>query len=128
MQSDTFSSPLHLIDRISERVSSLTGEIQRAEDQMKVLRDQGLIRAGIWMKQEKYLYLIHPSDGFGYRKREYVGADPVKIAEVHAGIKRAEQYDEVKRLMESLRQRLNMLVFNLRTAYDSSSLKNGRDW
>lgn len=105
-----------LIHHVENQVQSLKRQIQTEEDEMASLKAMGLIYAGTWYKGGKYLYLIHPSDGFGYRKREYIGAEPEKVQAALDGIERGKRYDKTKARMEYLRRQLNSIQYHLMNA------------
>lgn len=83
---------------------------------MADLKKQGLIYAGTWWKDGKYLYLVYPSDGFGSRKRQYIGAEQEKIDEANAGIGRGQKFNEAKARMLRLRDQLNTIQYHLLSA------------
>lgn len=105
-----------LLNHIGDQIASIKASIDLEEAEMKTLKDAGLIYAGTWYKSGKYLYLIHPSDGFGYRKREYVGAEPEKIAAALEGIERGRKYDKAKARRNRLRDELNTIQYHLMNA------------
>lgn len=90
-----------------EKLSALESAIEAEQEKIRLLRELGITRAGVWWKAGKYLYLIHPSDGFGYRHREYVGADPEKVKAALDSIQRATEHDEAKARLDRLTYRLN---------------------
>lgn len=96
-----------LLIQIGEQIRTLKEKIDAEQIIMDELKKAGLIYAGTWWKGGKYLYLIHPSDGFGYRKREYIGADTEKIAEAMAGIDRGRKYDDAKSRQSMAGAKLN---------------------
>lgn len=91
-----WSSIEQLISEVSEQVRTIQAAIQTDEFNMEQLRKAGICYAGVWWKAGKYLYLVHPSDGFGYRQREYIGADPEKVQAALDSIKRGDLYNECK--------------------------------
>lgn len=86
-----------LISEVAEQVRQLKEAIEIEQANMNLLDRAGIKYAGIWWKDGKYLYLVGASDGFGYRKREYIGADPVKVQAAMDSLKRGEMYLEAKR-------------------------------
>lgn len=105
-----------LLQHIENQVQSLKRQIQTEEDCMADLKKQGLIYAGTWWKDGKYLYLVYPSDGFGSRKRQYIGAEQEKIDEANAGIGRGQKFNEAKARMLRLRDQLNTIQYHLLSA------------
>jgi len=81
--------------KLPELIERNANEVERLAGEMKTLKKAGLIYASPHWRAKKYFYLIHPTNADG-RRREYVGTDPDKIADAHAGIERAEQYDALR--------------------------------
>lgn len=84
------NAPIHhsieaLLDAVGNQIRDIKQKIDADDQQLSTLKEQGLIYAGTWMKAGKYMYLIYPSDGFGYRKREYIGSDPEAILKATQG-------------------------------------------
>jgi len=86
-----------LISEVAEQVRQLKEAIEIEQANMNLLDRAGIKYAGIWWKDGKYLYLVGASDGFGYRRREYIGADPVKVQAAMDSLKRGEMYLAAKR-------------------------------
>ncbi len=81
-------------------------------EQMAALQEQGLIYATVYWRpsntgEAKYLYLHFPPQRGQDRTRQYVGADPDKIAAAQAGIARAKQYDVLAAEQAEIRKRVN---------------------
>lgn len=91
-----WSSIEQLISEVSEQVRQLKEAIEIEQANMNLLDRAGIKYAGIWWKDGKYLYLVGASDGFGYRRREYIGADPVKVQAAMDSLKRGQLYLEAK--------------------------------
>lgn len=91
-----WSSIEQLISEITEQVRQLQEAIQLDEFNMEQLKKAGISYAGVWWKAGKYLYLVHPSDGYGYRQREYIGADPEKVQMAMDSLKRGQMFLEAK--------------------------------
>jgi len=105
-----------LLNHIENQVHALKRQIQTEEEHMADLKKQGLIYAGTWWKDGKYLYLVYPSDGFGSRKRQYIGAEEQKIKEANEGISRGQKYNEAKHRMLRMRDQLNRIQYHLMSA------------
>jgi len=115
------NAPIHhsiedLHNAVGNQIRDIKDKIAADDQQLTKLKEQGLIYAGTWMKAGKYMYLIYPSDGFGYRKRKYVGADPEAIRRATQGIERAREYDNIKTKRRHLQERLNTIEHYLRMA------------
>lgn len=108
-----YGSIEQVLSQIREKINRLKAEIEKDEMTMETLREQGLIYAGTWMKAGKYMYLIFPSDGFGYRERRYIGADPAKIKEAMDGIERGKEYNSAKYRRNRNRQTLDAVQGHL---------------
>lgn len=90
---DSFSS---LALELPGRMAAVCVEIEQIEARMRVLANQGLVRAipdwRMSRKKPPHLTLIYPADATGKRPRKYLGRDPVKVQEAIAAIERAEEY------------------------------------
>jgi len=92
-------------DRLEKRHKSISG----AMDQLK---EQGLIYATLYYRDNKYLYLNYPLTD-GPRRREYVGCDPQKIAEAKAGVDRGKRFDALSRELKALEEQMDSMKFYL---------------
>lgn len=92
-----WSSIEQLISEIAEQVRQLQEAIEIEQHNMNQLDRAGIKYAGVWWKDGKYLYLVGASDGFGYRKREYIGADQVKVQAAMDSLKRGQLFLECKK-------------------------------
>jgi hypothetical protein len=66
--------------------------------------------------QPRYLYLIHPTQDDGSRKREYIGADPDKQAEALARVKAWDELQVVKNEGREIVHRLAAITGHLARA------------
>ncbi|MDO5693666.1 MAG: hypothetical protein Q4G70_14530 [Pseudomonadota bacterium] len=87
--------------KVNVLILKVTEQRKCLEREMRKLRSKGLSYAKPHWRDDKYLYLLHPSKVGEPRRREYVGTDPKRIAAAQAAIGRAEQYDA---LAHQLRQ------------------------
>jgi len=105
-----------LLATIAANVQRIRASIEIERGEMIKLQEAGLIYAGTWYKNKKYLYLVHPDrDGQG-RQREYIGADEAKVNEALAGIERAKKYDKCAARKEWLERQLGSVAYQLRQA------------
>lgn len=93
-----------LLDRI-QLIARNTSEMQR-------LDAEGRIYASPHWREGRYLYLIHPSEG-GRRVREYVGAEPKKIAKAMRGVQNAQNFDDLERQTCMVSRSLERIAFTL---------------
>lgn len=91
-----WSSIEQLISEVSDQIKAAQEAIQTDEFNMEQLKKAGISYAGTWWKAGKYLYLVHSSDGFGYRQREYIGADTEKVQAALASIERGKLFEQCK--------------------------------
>lgn len=94
---DSFS---RLALELPGRMASACVEIEQIEARMRVLANQGLVRATPdWRmsrrKKGAHLTLVFPADASGKRPRKYIGRDPIKVQEALAAIDRADEYDRL---------------------------------
>lgn len=113
-----WSSIEQLISEISEQVRQLNEAIEIEQHNMNQLDKAGIKYAGIWWKDGKYLYLVGASDGFGSRKREYIGADPVKVKAAMDSLKRGQMYLECKKRRDRNRATLSSLTRYLTSTHE----------
>ena len=57
--------------------------------------------------EKKYLYLIHPTESDGSRKREYIGCDPQRIQNALAAVDRLAQLQRLDTTSKKLRSKLS---------------------
>jgi hypothetical protein len=93
------------IRQISEAAREIETAYFETVDRMEELKRLGLIYAGTHYKAGKYLYLVYPSQYGENRVRKYIGADPEKIAEALAGIKRGVEYRQLEERKRQLEHR-----------------------
>lgn len=108
-----WSSIEQLVNEVSEQIKAAKAAIQTDEFNMEQLKKAGISYAGTWWKARKYLYLVHPSDGFGYRKREYIGADAEKVQAALAGIERGKLFEQCKQRRDWNRKVLSEMQLQL---------------
>jgi hypothetical protein len=68
-----------IIQAINDGLARLDAAISEHSAEITRLEDEGMINAKEYWRNDKYLYLIYPQRS-GERTREYIGADPEKIA------------------------------------------------
>lgn len=74
-----------------EHMEQVGHELAILDEKLGELEDLERYHAGTYWRDDKYLYIIYPSEN-GQRKREYIGADPEKVAEALAPIRRHKLY------------------------------------
>lgn len=113
-----WSSIEQLISEIAEQVRQLQAAIEIEQHNMNQLNKAGIKYAGIWWKDGKYLYLVSASDGFGSRKREYIGADPEKVKAAMDSLKRGQLFLECKQRRDRNHATLSNLQRYLKSSYE----------
>lgn len=103
-------------------IKKLDADIADISARMVELQKAGLVYATEhWRKgadgEPKYLYLLYPQKTGEPRKREYVGCDPVRVAEARAAIVRAGEYDELAGRLAALSYRARSIGEALDNAY-----------
>lgn len=101
-----------------EAIKARNGELA---EQMAALQEQGLIYATVYWRpdkdgEDKYLYLHFPPERGKERTRQYIGADPEKIAAAKTGIARAKHYDALAAEQAELRKRIDDAHLHLEQA------------
>ena len=94
-----------IVAALPRLIDGIDRELREVCSRMKVLEKNGLVYATEHWRDDRYLYLIYPMTG-GDRRREYVGADSVKIAEARAGIERGREFDELAGRLKQIEGRL----------------------
>lgn len=94
---DSFSS---LALSLPGKMATLLVEIEQIEARIRVLAEQGLIRAvPDWRSNRRgkgeYLTIVFQPDSTGKRPRKYIGRDPAKVQAALAALDRAEEYDRL---------------------------------
>lgn len=82
-------------------------ECERISATMENLKYAGLIYARTHWREQKYFYLIYPTDSSGNRKREYIGTNAEKIKTSQDAIARAHEYDRLAADLARIEKRLN---------------------
>jgi hypothetical protein len=104
-----------LADKLPAVIASQKEILAAKTREMQELKAAGLIYAKPHMRAGKYFYLIFPSRN-GERERRYVGADPKKIDEAKAAMRRAVEYDRLAAEVRGLEQRLARGLDSLQSA------------
>jgi hypothetical protein len=86
---------------------------------------QPVLASPYWRKdrhgQPHYLYLIHPTQGDGSRRREYIGADPEAQAEALARIEAHEKLVQVRTEIHEIDHRPVAITGHLARALRSAT-------
>jgi len=105
---------------VADLVIARAAQLADVQARMAVLQKAGMIKASEWWKDQKYLYLVYPTNGVT-RKREYIGTDPAKISAARDAIVRQADYarlDQVRLQLErqilQARGTLQRAVYELR--------------
>ena len=91
---DPFPVVLVRLSCLRAQVVSAHVKFQSQEKKRRALLKKGVIRANKHLRAGRYLVLVYPQEN-GKRQREYIGADPERIAHVQAGIERAGELDRL---------------------------------
>ena len=122
--------PSDLLQRVVKAFEDLEKHIQSIELEMSDLETQGMINASYWWKKHEYLYLVHPTDDTGYRKREYIGNDAEKVKAAKDAVERYEAWCKLSVKLEVLKgKRLHAMasVSNILYLLKSSQLNMWRN-
>jgi hypothetical protein len=71
--------------------------------------------------QPRYLYLIHPTQGDGSRKREYIGTDPEAQVEALARVKAWDELQTIESGMREIVHRLAAITGHLARALHAAA-------
>ena len=87
--------------------------IAHNEAELKRLDTAGRIYATPHYRKGRYLYLLHPTDSTGSRKREYIGANPERVAEALAKVQNARNHDELSEQSRRAQHALNVAAYQM---------------
>lgn len=86
--------------------------------EIAALERAGIVNATPFLNKGKYLYLSYPMHR-GVRRREYIGADQDRIAEVLAKIERFKQHRALSGELDALNVAFQDSFHALRSFYDA---------
>jgi hypothetical protein len=84
-----------LVASLLQYLVNLSTDLFNYQRRIEDLTHLGAIKATPYYRDDKYLYLIYPSD-HGSRQREYIGSDPDQIAEALAKLDRWGELQQAK--------------------------------
>ena len=114
-----------LASQLPALIAAHKADLASKQKAMNDLQTAGLAYAVEHWHDGKYLYLIHPSRN-GQRPRKYVGANPAKIAEAQASIRRAGEYDALSQEAVKIEAKMRLTGDRLRDAV--AVLTGKRTW
>lgn len=103
------------LDKLAAILNHMETINHNTRQEMQALQKAGLKYATPHYRAERYLYLIHPQHD-GKRIREYVGADPAKIAAALDAINRAHQFDRLEEGLKQEEARISMAELHINAA------------
>lgn len=98
--------------RISEQLDSLKSLRVNLLAEFEALQDSPRIAATPYWHQQRYLYLVRPQKD-GKRVREYIGAQPERINEALASVRREQRYQDVCRELQDIEEKIRTSTFKL---------------
>ena len=105
---DAFEPPIiEILRQIEPLIMNKLATIQQLEHQIETLKKLGTVNASLHYRAERYLYLIHPTDKEGNRKREYVGADPEKIKAATESVNRYYKAQDLERKLNTEKTKIH---------------------
>ena len=102
-----------LVASLSQYLVKLSTDLFNYQTRIEQLAHLGAIKATAYYRDNKYLYLIYPSD-HGSRQREYIGSDPDTIAEALAKLDRWHDLQAAKADLDRVERDLYSLHRNVR--------------
>ena len=88
--------------KLNKTILKVADERKTIERDMRKLKNNGLIYANQYWRDDRYFYLLYPTKSGERRRREYIGTDPERINEARQGIERAKLYDRLKQRLAAL--------------------------
>lgn len=110
------------LEKLAAILSHMETINHNTRQEMQAMQKAGLKYATPHYRAERYLYLIHPQHN-GERIREYVGADPAKIAAALDAINRAHQFDRLDENLKREEARISEVEYQLDTAIRATGNK-----
>lgn len=110
------------LDKLAAILSHMETINHNTRQEMQALQKAGLKYATPHYRAERYLYLIHPQHD-GERIREYVGANPAKIAAALDAINRTHQFDRLAENLEREEARISAVEYQIETAIRATGNK-----
>lgn len=102
----------HKVERISEQLDCLKALRLNLMAEYQALEVSPRVAATPYWHQQRYLYLIRPQKD-GKRVREYIGAQPERIDEALAAVRREQRYQEVCRELQQIEGQIRTATFKL---------------
>lgn len=102
-----------LIASLMQYLVNLSTDRMNYQTRIEQLTHEGAIRATPYYRDNKYLYLIYPSD-HGSRQRDYIGSDPETISIALAKLDRWHELQEAKANLDHIEQDIYSLHRNVR--------------
>jgi hypothetical protein len=106
-------------DLIAEQIQQLLDRRDELEAEIQELEDAGIARAAFrscrnpHYREDKYLYLIYPTQPDGSRKREYIGNKPEAVQEALARVERFKVHATKSRELRDLESTLRSAGYEL---------------
>lgn len=98
-------------------VRALMDRHQGIREELEKLEHQGITEASPHWRAGKYLYLIHPTQKDGTRKREYIGNDSDRVNDALAMIDRSSRYKQLIKELTHLDRQLQEAEKHLQAFY-----------
>ena len=113
---------------VLQAYSTLQGELENIDTELMTLEFTDRANATEYWREDKYLYLIHSTDENGERKREYIGADPVKIEQAQYRITAHRLYCDLTKRRQAINYKLSAASYQLDLALYSLNGKQRDLW
>ena len=109
---DQVSDFVIMLDKIEGTIRMLIQQRDELQKKIDHIEQLGWVDAKPHYRNGKYLYLIYPMVD-GERRREYIGANSVKIQEALARIDRKEKYWELNKQLGILERYISQVKQSL---------------
>jgi hypothetical protein len=100
-------------DLIAEQIRALLHKRDALKVEIQELEDAGIAGANPHYREDKYLYLIYPTQPDGSRKREYIGNKPEAVQEALARVERFKVHATKSRELRDLESTLRSAGYEL---------------
>lgn len=102
----------HKVERISEQLDSVKALRVNLLDEYQALKLSTRVAATPYWHLQRYLYLIRPQKD-GKRVREYIGAQPERINQALAAVRREQRFQHVAQELQQIEAQIRTATFKL---------------
>ena len=102
------------LETSQEVLGQLSAHRKKIAERMAQLEKQGMVKASLSWAQDRYLYLLYPTQAGEKRRREYVGNNPARVKDAVKRVQRYKAYEQLKEQADNLDRILLQASFSAR--------------